>query len=213
MRFDDTEVPGLRPTVAYIDGRTTRPTELAKLISEKLGPRVGEKFFPPEPDKLFEALNATTLEVRDSVERIARSFMQTLIRMTVDERKLVAHLFVEGCRTQLPNNVHVSLDIVRRDLGIAPSEVIERIRAMTSLGFEQEIRPDADHGGDVLVVRWVDTMRYDDGLTEELSLERATEIAVRMLDVGAGDEGCKRCAEQCLEALDFSLLVSSTSKP
>jgi hypothetical protein len=213
VRFDDTEIPGLRSTVAYIDGRTTRPVELAKLIAEKLGPRVREKFSPPEPDKLFDALQAMTSEVRDSVERIAHSFMQTLIRMTIDERKLVAHLFAEGCRTQLPDNVHLSLDIVHRDLGIAPTEVIERIRAMTSLGFEQEVRPDVDHDDDVLVVRWVDTMRYDDELTEELSFERATEVAVRMLDIGAGDEGCKQCADQCVQALDFSLLASSTSEP
>ena len=85
---------------------------------------------------------------------------------------------------------------------------------MTSLGFEQEIRRDEDHGDDVLVVRWVDTMRYDDNeVAEEFSFERPTEIAVTMLDVGAGDEGCKQCAEQCVERLDFSLLASSTSNP
>ena len=57
--------------------------------SEKLGPRVREKFFPPQPDKLFEALFASTPVERDAVERIARSFMQTLLRMTVDERRLI----------------------------------------------------------------------------------------------------------------------------
>jgi hypothetical protein len=140
--------------------------------------------------------------------------MQTLMRMTVDERRLIAHLFAEGYRTQLPDNVHLSLDIVRRDLGVAPTEVVERVRAMTSLGFEQEVRPDEDHGDDVLVVRWLDTMRYDDNeVAEEFSIERPTEIAVTMLDVGIGDDGCRQCMENCVESLDFSLLASSTSKP
>lgn len=35
-RFDDTEIPGLRPTVAYIDLRRKTPEELAQLIETKL---------------------------------------------------------------------------------------------------------------------------------------------------------------------------------
>jgi hypothetical protein len=147
------------------------------------------------------------------VERIAVSFMQTLMRMTVDERRLVVHIFAEGCRTQLPENIHISLDIVRRDLGIAPTALVERLRAMASIGFEEEIRSDEEHGDDVLVVRWVDTITYEDDFTVDFADGRATEVAVRMLDVGIGDEGCQQCAEQCINSLDFSLLASSTTRP
>ncbi len=35
-RFDDTEIPGLRPTVAYIDLKKTTPHELAALVVDKL---------------------------------------------------------------------------------------------------------------------------------------------------------------------------------
>jgi hypothetical protein len=34
--FDDTDIPGLPPTVAYIDLRSIGPTELAKMIDEKI---------------------------------------------------------------------------------------------------------------------------------------------------------------------------------
>lgn len=37
VRFDETEVPGLRSTIGYIDGNTKTPKELGKLISQKLG--------------------------------------------------------------------------------------------------------------------------------------------------------------------------------
>ncbi|MFC1514929.1 toll/interleukin-1 receptor domain-containing protein [Candidatus Omnitrophota bacterium] len=37
VRFDDTEIPGIRPTVGYIDLRRTFPEELGNLILEKLG--------------------------------------------------------------------------------------------------------------------------------------------------------------------------------
>jgi hypothetical protein len=39
VRFDDTEIPGLRPTIGYIDLRLTTPAELADHILEKLGTR------------------------------------------------------------------------------------------------------------------------------------------------------------------------------
>ena len=37
VRFDDTELPGLRPTVGYIDARTTQPEDLAAAVLAKLG--------------------------------------------------------------------------------------------------------------------------------------------------------------------------------
>jgi hypothetical protein len=37
VRFDDTEIPGVRPTTGYIDLRTTPPAQLSALIAEKLG--------------------------------------------------------------------------------------------------------------------------------------------------------------------------------
>ncbi len=213
VRFDDTEIPGLRPTVVHVDARLLPPRKLAELISKKLGPRVRKNFFPPEPDKLFSALGTASPDERHAVERIAVSFMQTLMRMTVDERRLVIHIFTEGCRTQLPDNIHINLDIVRRDLGIAPTALVERLRAMASIGFEEEIRSDEEHGDDVLVVRWVDLIAYEDDFTIDFADEKATEVAVQMLDVGIGDERCQPCTEQCIDNLDFSLLASSTTRP
>lgn len=45
-RFDDTEIPGLRETIGYVDLRKTSPDELAKLIIEKLK-RDGHKNISP----------------------------------------------------------------------------------------------------------------------------------------------------------------------
>ena len=80
--------------------------------------------------------------------------MRALTRMPVDECKLVAHVFAEGCREDLPDNIHISLDLLRRDLAVAPTEIVESMRAMTALGFEQEIRTAEHH---VIVVSWSDT--------------------------------------------------------
>lgn len=210
-RFDDTEIPGLRSTVGYVDLRSTSPRKLAKLISEKLGPRVRRKFFPPDPDKLYAAFDADSVSERDAIRMIATSFMQTLIRMTVEERRLIAEIFIEGCHTQLPDNIHISLDLVRRDLGIAPAAAVDSLQGMASIGFGEELRPDEEHGDDVVVVRWADTITYDDEFVADFSDERATEVAVRMLEVGVGDDGCRECTRQCIEDLDFSLLATATT--
>jgi hypothetical protein len=37
VRFDDTELPGLRPTIGYVDAGDYAPNSLADLIAEKLG--------------------------------------------------------------------------------------------------------------------------------------------------------------------------------
>jgi hypothetical protein len=90
---------------------------------------------------------------------------------------------------------------------------MERLKGMTSLGLEVEIRDDPDHGDDVVVVWWEDSIAYHDESITEFADARATEVAVRMLDVGSGDEGCSQCARNCVDSLDFSLLASSTSTP
>ena len=43
-RFDDTEVPGLRPQMAYVDLRHTSPAQLAGLIASKVRGRHAEMF-------------------------------------------------------------------------------------------------------------------------------------------------------------------------
>jgi len=56
-------------------------------------------------------------------------------------------------------------------------------------------------------------MTYDDEFTEDFSHENATGVAVAMLDVGIGDDGCRQCRENCVDRLDFSLSASSTARP
>lgn len=57
VRLDDSELPGLRPTVAYEDGRLNSPSELAEVIIEKLS---GELPFivPRMPSQSVQLANA-----------------------------------------------------------------------------------------------------------------------------------------------------------
>lgn len=42
-RFDDTEIPGIRPTTGYIDLQHKSPEEFAKLIMQKIGKKVDDE--------------------------------------------------------------------------------------------------------------------------------------------------------------------------
>jgi hypothetical protein len=46
VRLDDTELPGLRPTVGFIDGRLRTPEQLVELVLAKLGQDDGEDVSP-----------------------------------------------------------------------------------------------------------------------------------------------------------------------
>ncbi len=48
-RFDDTEIPGIRPTTGYIDLRSMAPTEFASLVLEKIGRESGGIPLKTEP--------------------------------------------------------------------------------------------------------------------------------------------------------------------
>ena len=54
-RFDDTEIPGLLPTVGYIDLRVTAPAELVQMITRKLD-RLGDS--PDDRAALGDAISA-----------------------------------------------------------------------------------------------------------------------------------------------------------
>jgi TIR domain len=42
LRLDDTVLPGLAPTIGYIDWRTSKPIQIAVLLLEKLGKPIGD---------------------------------------------------------------------------------------------------------------------------------------------------------------------------
>jgi TIR domain len=55
VRFDDTNIPGVRPTVGYIDANVVTPQELADMIVEKVGPTL-EEGGPTSPPPATQAV-------------------------------------------------------------------------------------------------------------------------------------------------------------
>jgi hypothetical protein len=207
VRFDNTEIPGLRKTVHYIDLQDVPPEGLAALIVKKLGQRIRTNFLPPEPDRLLDALGLDEEDERQEAIFHASAFLTTLNRMTEEERSLVFSIFCNGCPAELPDNIHISVDLLRRITDLAPSEALNTLRQLSSLGFEHEVRSDEDHD-ETLALRWNNFMIYED----ELVLKDATTLLVNeMLEI-VTENHCAQCGAKKLQNLDFSALATVTAE-
>ncbi|WGX94541.1 toll/interleukin-1 receptor domain-containing protein [Nocardioides sp. L-11A] len=208
-RFDATEIPGIRKTIGYIDLQAVTPEVLAQLILEKLGPRRPTRFFPPEPVRVYEMLDVEGTVAEEWARHTAAAFFQAALRMTVQERLLLFEVFAEGCNSKLPENVHVSLDLLRRTSGIPPTEIVQILSGMSSLGVEAKPYASEDHDDpDMIEVRWENRWSYPDTDQDDFNFERSTEVARAMM-LGASADQCAECAREALEVLDFSALSLS----
>ena len=66
VRFDDVEIPGLLPTIAYLDGNSTSASELATLISKKVGGSFSSKGSGDDSRRDFLA-NKTEAQLAEAV--------------------------------------------------------------------------------------------------------------------------------------------------
>lgn len=212
VRFDDTEVPGIRPTVGYIDGSRVQPIELGEMILKKVGVNPRRNFIPPRADRLYKVLNAKTKVVKNAIDESTWNFFRALQRMSEAERKLVFRTFLLACTEDLPKNVHTSMDLIRRDTEFMPAQMIEMYNGMTSLGFSAKQRK--DHGGNVsdnlIVVTWQDRHVIEPAAAYHFVSRYSTEIAYRMIELSIGAR-CEAHGEEWADRLDFSDLSAATS--
>jgi hypothetical protein len=210
-RFDDTAIPGLPETVGYLDLRRMKPQKLATSIFEKLGPRQRKNFLPPVPDRLFKRVAATNRREKTRVYNIAFSFFEAYERMSVDERTVIAAAFLLGCVANLPENIHISLDLLRRATKFPPAKTKRVLAGLSSLGFSTSLREEPGRrtkslGTDeqVVIVFHALTSSVEPGDDE-------TGVVAEMI-LGAGDDLCEGCSLKALKDGDFSQLASSTTE-
>ncbi len=204
-RFDDTAVPGLRPTIGYIDLRKLPAEEFAELVIKKVGYWVKKDYFPPVPDRLYAALGLRGKRQKEKALGDAHRFFSVLRRMSVDERRAITAAFVYGCPAELPDNIHINIDLLRRYTGLAPSKLKRLLGGLQSLGFYCSLRQDDETEGhlgkyEMLVIEW-------NNMSDP---NNATTLAVEML-VTATSDYCEDCAAKVIERLDFSNLSTATA--
>ncbi len=207
-RFDDTSVPGLRTTVGYLDLRGMAASELARIVARKLGTPQRADYLPPEPDLLFRSYVSDYGDINlHQVYESANHFLEALRRTNPEERDAIILLFMHGCTADLPENIHINVDLLARLTGASEGKLVRLFAGLRSLGFYSRSfnrGKDEHHMGEdrILSVEWHD-MRTDSGLEGN-----ATSVAHQMMNV-TDFTHCDECALTALRRLDFSHLSSS----
>jgi hypothetical protein len=208
VRFDDTEVPGLADTIGFVDTRTTSQKELCEMIIKKIGPRPRVNYFPPVPDRLFKKLGARSNKDRQLIYSVSYRLFESLSRLNTEERLLVYDIFIHACPAELPENVHIDIDLLRRISGMQPAKIKKLTSGIQSLGFYQSIRDSHDpedkndNSGPVLVLEWHNMSTVYNG--------NFTALVSILIDC-VTDLYCPEHARMMFERLDFGQLATSTT--
>ncbi|WP_295015812.1 toll/interleukin-1 receptor domain-containing protein [uncultured Micrococcus sp.] len=142
VRFDNTKIPGLRPTISYIDLDDVSPSELAELAIEKLASLGPFPLFPDTPSALFEELDIDEEDGKNQREAwwVAHDFWSALGRLTEDERTVLCTAIIEGCPGELPESMHVSMDHLRRVLETPEETILHILAGIRSQNFVSTVR-------------------------------------------------------------------------
>jgi len=146
VKFDDTEIPGIRKTIGYLDLRDLDPTELANHIVKKARPweRMTEHFlayqrrkryYPSETDRLSERVKADNPTAQHAIKHISYQFYTSLSQLTARERFLILCIFMFGCAHDLPTNIHISIDMLCRIAKCKEPSVRKHLANVRSVGF------------------------------------------------------------------------------
>ena len=122
------------------------------------------------------------------------------------------NIFLHGCPAELPENIHINLDLLRRYTNLTPARIKKVMGQIASLGFESHLREDDETEGhlgkkDMLVVTFniLSAAYYHD-------IDLGTGIASSMIEL-ATDAYCEEHGLEALRRLDFHQLASSTFEP
>lgn len=210
-RFDDTEIPGILPTVGYVDLNEYSPEELAKLVKEKVGPIERVEFFPDELDVLYEEVGADTPELEEEIDVLAGHFFEALKLMTSEEKKLLITAVTRTCPEGPPENVHLKIEMLGRLVGLSPDEIISKFARLDCLGIEATIEKRVTHPDDICKEK--DTIRIEyRPLAKDSGIDNATFVAIAMIKI-VFDNFCPDCRMKVIDKLDFSILSSLAGFP
>ncbi len=205
-RFDGTRLPGLRDTIGYIDLTSRAPEVFAKLIVAKIGNRQRHDYFPPVPDRLLKELPLDGEKDPETIVERARDFYSALRRTSERERKVIFAIMLHGCPAELPDNIHINLDLLRRLTGITPPALKRIVGGLSSLGFSSQLRQEHGHGNK-LVKQELIQLQFDSRSVDHGG--EATETAVTLVRL-ATEGHCSECAMKALMVLDFGQIAEAT---
>jgi hypothetical protein len=202
VRFDDTEVPGLSPTIGYVDGTILEPHELADLITRKVKRRPRSNFLPLIPNRMIAALGIKADDEEGQVKAVsqARAFLTSLEELNDDAREMAVFVLGFGCTCELPEYVHMPLDRVAEVLGLSVERVKRALKGLRRAhGFSLAALMDDKEDPDGMI----DVCLSWEARTPQAAPGNATAVASAMIRE-AGYQACAACHSDALDRLDFS---------
>ena len=201
-RFDNTEIPGLRDTIGYIDLRKKTPEEFANLVIEKIGYPIKVKYFPANPNVLYGELEANSSHEEDVIYGIAFQIFESLKMTTLEERRLLYDVFSNGCPSELPENIHINAGYIQRLSGYSLEKILALLYNVECLGFNIQIDDKENENYmsgqmKIITVKWYDNTVDGYG--------NCTDVLAKMFESFAR-LCCPNCRRAALDRLDFSSL-------
>ena len=211
-RFDKTEIPGILPTIGYVDLNEYSHEEFAEIIKEKVGPILRKNFFPYEPDHLYVKLKAKSKKFKHEIDVLGSHFLKALSLMTLEERKLLVTAFRNTCPMgPIKNNVHLNIHLLGRIVSKSVKEIISILARLDCLGIIAELKKEPSGSDKVCKTKDTIYIRYKP-LAENSRIDNATFVAIAMIDI-AFDNYCPDCVMRIIDSLDFSILSRKTGYP
>lgn len=211
-RFDETEIPGLLPTIGYVDLREVSPEELAEMIKKKVGSIERVEFFPEHPDRLYTYLKITDPNDIEEVYILAEAFFEALKLMTSFERHVLTVAIRHTCPAGPPENIHLNIEYLARLVSLTRDEIISLFSRLDCLDIKSRAY-EIDHYEDKDVITKsseIIEIEYEPYLVKYGG--NATYIVIAIFEC-IFDHLCPDCAGAAIERVDFSILGSLTGFP
>ena len=132
--------------------------------------------------------------------------------MSAEERNAVISLIRFGCPADLPDNIHIHTDLLRRHTDKSVARLERLLGDVRSLGFRCSLRENTNHATDKSEAILGDYdffyMEWFDPIDKEEEIP-ALLVVSEMIDT-ATEGYCEEHGSEFLERLDFSQLASAT---
>jgi hypothetical protein len=206
-RFDDTEIPGILPTVGHLDLRRLAPEALAEFIKTKVGRIERHAFMPRIPDRLYDALKAKTARKRDAIDTASSMFFDALSLMTSEERRVLAVAARKSCPVgpEHENNIHLNVHLLGRATSLSVPELLSMLARLDCLGITHRMTTHGRKEKDVVEIK------YSPNAVKGEVVNSIASTVMHAMFSGLGL--CDTCLLRAVEICDFSALSTLAAFP
>lgn len=211
-RFDDTKIPGIRNTTAYINLKDLTPSKFAKKIIKKLGDIEPQNFLPDNIDFVRQVVKEIYADVDDDIIDVHVLYVfDRLKKLTDKERDLISVIAIHSCRHDITKDFHQDIALLERFTNYTREEIIQILKGISSLGFEYKITKEIHGTKEDGNEQEIESLHLKIiSLQPELEFGNLT-IFMTLMCMGAIDGKCESCSVKTLKRLDFSDLKDKIS--